>query len=122
MDWLIKDMSAEPKAWGHTGCVDSTLVMKSDGEPAVTALRDTVGRFHGGRVVPEFPAKGESQLVGAVEGAGSTVREFARVIKDVIEDKADTVSESGDMITQWIEMGGDVGIQLYAWKRWTHCL
>ena len=74
MDWLIKDISAELKAWGHTGGVDSTLVMKCDGERSVVALRDAVGRFHGGRVVPESPAKGESQSNGAVEGAGSTVR------------------------------------------------
>ena len=31
MDWLIKDMSNELKAWGHTGGPESRLIMKSDG-------------------------------------------------------------------------------------------
>ena len=113
MDWLIKDMSAELIAWGHTGGADSTLVMKSDGEPAVQALRDAVGRFHGGRVVPESPAKGESQSNGAVEGAGSTVREFARVIKDVSEDKANISLDSWDIITQWIVRWAAMSVSRY---------
>ena len=33
----------------------------------------------------ESPAKGESQSNGAVEEAGKTVREFARLFKDVVE-------------------------------------
>ena len=73
---LIRDMSMELKAWGHPGgSVDNQLIMKCDNETSIMAVRDALARFHGGRVVPERPPKGESQSNGAVEEAGKTVRE-----------------------------------------------
>ena len=60
-DWFIKDMYAELKAWGHSGGTNGHIIMKSDGEASVVALRKAVAEYHGGRVSPEVPAKGESQ-------------------------------------------------------------
>ena len=57
MDWLIKDISAELKAWGHPGGEGMSLILKSDGERAVVAMREAVAKFHGGRIIPESPAK-----------------------------------------------------------------
>ena len=54
-------------------------------EKAIVAVRDTLAKYHGGKVIPENPAKGESQSNGAVEEAGKTVREFVRVIKEHLE-------------------------------------
>ncbi len=51
-DWLIKDMDAELKAWGHHGGTGGHIIMKSDGEASVVALRNAVAEFHGGRVGP----------------------------------------------------------------------
>ena len=78
MEWLIKDVSEEMKSWGHTGGPEEHLILKSDGEGAIKAVRDALAKYHGGRIVPECPPKGESQANGVVEQAGQMVREFAR--------------------------------------------
>ena len=74
MDWLIKDLSTELKVWGHPGGDGSSLIFKCDAENAIVIVRDAVPKYHGGRVVPEGPAKNESQSNGKVEEAGKTVR------------------------------------------------
>ena len=81
MDWLVKDISHELRSWGHMGGSGGELILKCDGESSIQTVRDAVGKFHGGRVTPEGPAKGESQSNGVVEEAGKTVREFTRVFK-----------------------------------------
>ena len=56
MDWLIKDIAAELKAWGHQGGEGGELIMKSDNAHAIVAVKDAVGKFIGGRIIPEAPA------------------------------------------------------------------
>ena len=102
MDWLVKDMSAEMRMWGHGGGVAGKVILKSDGERSLVAVRDAVGRYHGGRIIPELPAKGESQSNGAVEEAGKTVREYTRVLKEQVEDKAKIKLKPDDNIVQWM--------------------
>ena len=102
MDWLIKDMSAEIKSWGHAGGVSGSIILKSDGENAIKAVKDALGRFHGGRVVPEQPAKGESPSNGIVEEAGKTVRGFTRVLKEQIEGEAGVILSCDDNIVLWM--------------------
>ena len=64
------------------------MILKADGEPSLIALRNQVAKFHSGIVIPEQSAKSESQSNGAAEEAGKTIREFARVLKEQMEDKA----------------------------------
>ena len=66
------------------------------------AVRDALGKYHGGRIIPEAPPKGESQSNGHVEEAGKTIREFAVVMKEQLEDKADVKLDSADNIVQWM--------------------
>ena len=80
-DWLAKDASEELKSWGHAGGTGGHIILKSDGEKAMVAFRGAVATFHGGTVVPEGPAKNESQSNGAVEGVGRVVRDSTRVLK-----------------------------------------
>ena len=87
MDWLIKDMHEELKSWGHPGGEDNELILKSDGEPAIIALRERLSRYHGGKITPEQPPRGESSSNGKVEEAGKTIRSLAKVFKDMIEAK-----------------------------------
>ena len=51
MEWLIKDMSNELKVWGHPGGTAGNIIPKSDGEPAILAVRDALAKYHGGIVV-----------------------------------------------------------------------
>ena len=101
MEWLVRDVSEELKSWGHAGGTGGHIILKCDGEKAMTAFRDAVARFHGGVVVPESPAKGESQSNGSVEGSGRIVREFVRVFKIQLEEKAGADIASTDVILQW---------------------
>ena len=39
MDWLIEDISTVMKGWGHAGGSGGEVIMKSDGEPAILALK-----------------------------------------------------------------------------------
>ena len=102
MDWLIQDMVNELRAWGHTGGPSGHIIMKSDNENSIKAVRDAVGRLLGGRVVPEGPPKGESQSNGRVEEAGKTIIGFARVLKDQLEKNAKVEILGSDVITQWL--------------------
>ena len=102
MDWLIKDMSAELMSWGYPGGENNKLILKADGEPSITAVRNALGRLHGGTIIPEAPARGESQSNGLVEEAGKTVREFTRVLKEQVEGEANIKLGPADTIVAWM--------------------
>ena len=101
-DWLIKDLSEELRTWGHAGGTAGHIILKTDGERSITAVRDALARYHGGKVVPETPPRGESQSNGAVEEAGKIVREYARVLKEQIEDKANVKLAESDILVLWM--------------------
>ena len=69
-DWLIKDLSDELKSWRHPGGEAGHLILKSDGEPAITAVCESLARLHGGKVVPERPPVGEHPSNEAIESDG----------------------------------------------------
>lgn len=79
--WLIKDMRQKLKAPGHPGGGSNRLTLKSDGEPAIVAVREALARCRGGRVTPEELPKAEHQANELAEEAGRTVRGQARVLK-----------------------------------------
>ena len=102
VQWLIKDVSNEMKSWGHQGGEGGKIILTCDGEKAMVALRDAIAKYHGGEVIPENPAKGESQSNGRVEEAGKTVRGFVRVFKEQLEDQAKIKLQPEDAILQWM--------------------
>ena len=102
LDWLIKDMTEELKAWGHAGGTGGHIILKSDNEASVVALREAVGRLLGGKVVPESPPRGESQSNGRVEEAGKTTREFVKVLKSLLEEKLGEKIKPDGAIVQWL--------------------
>ena len=55
--WLVRDMHEELKSWGHPGGARNALIMKSDGEPAIVAVREALARCHGGMVTPQQPPR-----------------------------------------------------------------
>ncbi|MDA8584151.1 hypothetical protein N9L68_07940 [bacterium] len=87
MEWLVRDLHEELKSWGYPGGGGNALILKSDGEAAIMAVREALGARHGGIIVPELPPKGEHQSNGAVEEASKSVREMAKVLKDQLEFK-----------------------------------
>ena len=55
--WLVRDMHEELKSWGHPGGARNAIILKSDGEPAIVAVREALARCHGGRVTPQQPSR-----------------------------------------------------------------
>ena len=102
MKWLIKDLHEELKAWGHPGGDNCKITLKSDGEPAVTAVREALAKTHGGIINPEQPPKGEHACNGVVEEAGRTIRDTLRVYKLQLETKLKCDLEIDSPIMQWM--------------------
>ena len=101
MDWLVKDAHEELVSWGHAGGIGGKIILKCDGEAGIKAVRDAIAKYHGGEVIPEEPPRGESQSNGAIEEAGKTVREYVRVYKEQIEEKANCKLSSSSPVVQW---------------------
>ena len=85
MDWLIEGISATLKSWGHAGGTGGEIILKSDGEPALLAVRSAVMKYHGGIMIPESPAKCEKAENRLIEEAGGIVREFVCTFMSQIE-------------------------------------
>ena len=102
MEWLVRDMSEELKSWGHVGGYAGRLIMKSDGEWSIKALKDALGRYHGGIIIPEVSARGESQSNGYCEQAVQVVAEFIRVQKEQVEQKAKVKLNLENNICHWM--------------------
>ncbi len=101
-DWVIKELSEEMKTWGHAGGTGGKIILKCDRERALLAFRNALGRYHGGVIIPEEPAKNESQSNGAAETAGKLVREFVRVLKQQMEATAEVKLQGDDPVIQWM--------------------
>ena len=84
MEWLVKDLCEELKSWGHTGGAGGRIIIKTDGESSIVALRDAVARYHGGIVTPEVPPTGESQAHGSAEDNGRRMRSLVEVLQEPI--------------------------------------
>ena len=65
------------------------------------AHKNKVAKYHGGKVRPEESARNESQPNGRAEEAGKTVREFVRVLKCQVGDKAKMKLKGGEPVIQW---------------------
>ena len=66
--WMVKDMHQELKAWGHPRGGRNEIILKSDGEPVIGAVREALARCHGGQVTPEHPP--ERRAPGQWPGRG----------------------------------------------------
>ena len=99
---MVKDMHQELKSWGHPGGGRNALILNSDGEPAIVAMREALSRGHGGRVTPEQPPRGEHQANELAEEAGRTVRAQAWVLKLHLESSIGRAVDQGEPIMPWL--------------------
>ena len=102
MSWLVQDMHQELNAWGYPGGGSNRLILKSDGERAIVAVREALARCHGGRITPEMPPEGEHQAHGRVEEAGRTIRDHARVLKINLQHRLGCEVEADELIMPWL--------------------
>ncbi len=55
---IVKDMHVKLKAWGKPGGDDNIIVLTSDGETSIVAVRAALAQLHGGVASPEQFLKG----------------------------------------------------------------
>ena len=65
-------------------------------------MESRLSRYHGGRITPEQPPKGESPSNGNVEEAGKTTRSILKVFKDMIDTKIREEVPSDSQVMQWL--------------------
>ena len=99
---MIKDMHQELKSCGHPGGGANAIILKSDGEPAIVAVREALARCHGGRVTPEQPPPGEHQSNGLAEVTGRHVRDHARVPKLHLQRRLGRKVADDEPIMPWL--------------------
>ena len=115
------------KSWGHQGGDGGHTILKSDGERSIVALRTALAKFHGVKVVPGDPPRGESQSNRTIEEAGKTVREFVRVLREHVQDKAEVELGASDWMVRWAAMMvsrflvGKDGLTAYERRRGRKC-
>ena len=79
-----------------------SIIIKSDNENSIKSVADALARHHGGKVVPELSAKGESQSNGRAEEAGKTTRGFARVMEFQVQEKFGVQIEEVTPVLLWM--------------------
>ena len=99
MNWLVEAICNELDVWGYRG---QQIIMKSDQEPSIEALRKAVSELRGGMTTWENSPVGESASNGKVEDAGRRVREYLITLKDQLEMKiGGTIATDADIL-QWM--------------------
>ena len=108
MEWLVKDFHEELKSRGRVGGAGGNIVIKTDGEASIVALRDAVARYHGGIVTPEVTPTGESQACGSAEDNGRRMRSLINLYSDQLVERAKVKLQSTDAILlcliRWVAM------------------
>jgi hypothetical protein len=82
------------------GC--KRVILKSDQEPSITALVNSVKHVWHGELIPEASPKGESKSSGEVERAVQSVHGLARTIKDYIEPQSGITIEPRSPLLAWL--------------------
>ena len=84
--------------WRH-----KRVILKSDQDPSIVALCDTVKNGRHGEVVPEASPKSESKSNGEVERAVHSVHGLARTLMDILEQQSGIVLESRSPLLAWVD-------------------
>jgi len=97
-DWVPKAVADELEAWGYA---NRKIIVGSDGEPAMVALKEKVIALRKAETVPEESPVGEHQA-NLAEGAVRRVREQTRTILGVIEGKCGAKVKRDAPVMEWL--------------------
>ena len=75
--------------------------MKSDGEASILAVKEAVMKYHGGKMMPEMPAKKEKPEDGLIEEAGKTIREYFCAFISQVEEGIGHTLATGCNLHLW---------------------
>ena len=87
---------------GDMGGTVGDIVVKTDGEASIVALRNALARYHGGTATPAVPPTGESQAHGPAEDNGRRMCNLIKVYLDQLEDRAKIKLQATDPILLWL--------------------
>merc|ERR1712240_75927 len=93
----VKKLSSEVGKLGH-----SEIVLKSDGEPSIVALKQRVKQERPERIVLEESPVKESQANGGVENAIRQVQGQIRTIKDCLQSRIGVKINGDEAIFPWL--------------------
>ena len=68
--WIVMDVIAELRSWGHQGGEGGKLIIKSDGEPAIMSVVDEIAKRLGGKVILENHPKENHKAVDPLKRPG----------------------------------------------------
>ena len=95
--FAVKTLAGVVAQLGH-----QELIMKSDGEPAIVALKEAAKNERKERIVIESSPVKESKSNGAIEAAVQQVQGQFRTMKDALETKIGTRLTPNSTIIPWI--------------------
>ena len=78
------------------------VVLKSDGEPAIVALKEHAAKEAGLEFVSEESPVGDHQANGLIENAIREVKRQIRVLRSVLEEKIGRVLSDEDPVLSWL--------------------
>ena len=117
----IRRLSSEVGKLGHP-----EMVLKSDGEPAIAALKQRVKQERPERIILEESPVKESQANGAIENAIRQVQGQIRTMKDCLESRIGIRLTGEETIFPWLVSHAAATINRYhvgqdgntAYRRW----
>ena len=96
-DWVPKMIASELEQWGYQ---NRKIILVSDGEPAILALKGRIIEERVAETVPEETPVGEHEA-NLAEGAVRRVREHTRVLISSLETKAKGELDRNGAVIQW---------------------
>eukprot|EP00434_Breviolum_minutum_P042976 symbB.v1.2.038276.t1/scaffold5896.1/size48089/1 len=93
------------------------VVMQSDGEPSIVALKTAAADAAGVECVPRESAVGEHQANGLVENACKEIKRQVRVARSALEEKVGRPLSDSDPVLAWLPM--HVGDLMNRYKKGT---
>ena len=78
------------------------VVLRSDSEPAILAVRTEGTAMWDGEVVPEHAVRDEKQSNGEIERAVQTMAGLARTLKDALETQSGTRLDARHPVCSWL--------------------
>ena len=96
-EWVVDRLQEDIDRLGHT-----EIILKTDGEPAIVALMDSIKVKRNHPTVPQHPPAYDPQSNGAIEKAVDDVMGQIRALKIGLERRIKTKVESDWRILQWM--------------------
>ena len=83
-DWIVRLLCESLETWGYAG---KPLIIRTDGEPAIKALRRSISGFRQDNTQPEDVPPGEHESMGFVECMVKSTRNQFKTMRDALEYK-----------------------------------